>query len=1172
MEIHDLVKRFAGHSGVSAMRHVWDDKTVRTIHLKGLSASAVPMLFSALAAAEKPWETPVTLFVLNDLEEAGYFYHDLVQMMGEGQVLFLPSSYKRAIKYGQKDPANEVLRTEALTKLTRDKGQGTIGSATKNQLDGNNCQLSFVNSPLYIVSYPDALAEMVVSQTTLTDRSVHLAVGDTVEIPQMEAALASEGFERVDYVYEPGQFAVRGSIIDVFSYASEYPFRIDLFGDEIDSIRTFEIETQLSRDKVSHISIVPNFEGSEAQGMVSFLDFLPEGAALAFQDYMWVHERIEQLGTEIENSKLKLYGNDYENKESEHPEDNFQFSTFNFQLLKSSDFIRKTLAFRRIEFGTKSTMTISSPSRGVEGATISFETSPQPLFHKNFELVEQSLTDLLSRGYQLYILTDSAKQAERLKTIFEERGGDIPFTAANKTIHGGFSDATMRVACFTDHQIFDRFHKYNLRSDKARSGKMAISLKELSQFEPGDYVVHIDHGVGRFAGLVRMPNGSSTQEVIKLVYSNDDVVFVSIHSLHKISKYKSKEGEAPRINKLGTGAWEKLKERTKTKIKDIARDLIKLYSQRAQEKGFAYSPDSFLQHELEASFLYEDTPDQLKATIDIKADMERERPMDRLVCGDVGFGKTEVAVRAAFKAACDNKQVAVLVPTTVLAYQHWRTFSERLKNLPCRVEYLSRARSAADTKKVLEGLKSGEVNIVVGTHKLIGKGVQFKDLGLLIIDEEQKFGVSVKEKLRQLKVSVDTLTLTATPIPRTLQFSLMGARDLSVIQTPPPNRYPIQTEVHTFNEEIIREAVNFELSRNGQLFFINNRIQNLHELAALITRNVPDARVCVGHGQMPPEELEKVIMSFVNHDYDVLIATSIVENGIDIPNANTIIINGAHNFGLSDLHQMRGRVGRGNKKAFCYLLAPPLSGLTPEARRRLQAIENFTDLGSGIHIAMQDLDIRGAGNLLGAEQSGFIADLGYETYQKILGEAVHELKTNEFADLIMGETGDDGKISGEGFVEECTIESDLELLFPDAYIPTSSERMLVYRELDSLETDEELKKFRTRLTDRFGTIPPTGEELLRVVPLRRLGKQLGIEKILLKGGQMALYFVSNLESPYYESAAFGRVMNYTAMSPYECRFRELSGKRSLLLKGISSVKEALNVLSAMASDYIEYQQ
>ena len=1174
MEIQDLVKRFAGHSGVSAMRHVWNDEAVRTIHLKGLAASAAPMLFSALALADEPWRVPVALFVLNDLEEAGYFYHDLTQVLGEGQVLFLPSSYKRAIKYGQKDSANEVLRTEVLTRLTEaskltiDNGQLTMNSTEtcgehENRPDGNNCQLtslkslcsaelasnlcsrsnatlSIVNCPLYIVTYPDALAELVVSRDTLDDRSVRLAVGDTVEIPQMEATLADEGFERVDYVYEPGQFAVRGSIIDVFSYASEYPYRIDLFGDEIDSIRTFEIESQLSRDKVQQVSIVPNFEGG-AGDEVSFFDFLPKGSALAFQDYAWVHERIEQLNEEG-FSQQAVQAMD-------------EATDCVLHLLDATDFLRKTTDFRRIEFGAKASSAVH--------ATVTFDTSPQPLFHKNFELVEQSLTDLIERGYQVCILTDSTKQAERLKTIFEERGSNIPFTAVDKTIHGGFIDNTMRVACFTDHQIFDRFHKYNLRSDKARSGKMAISLKELSQFEPGDYVVHIDHGVGRFAGLVRMPNGNNTQEVIKLVYSNDDVVFVSIHSLHKISKYKSKEGEAPRINKLGTGAWEKLKERTKTKIKDIARDLIKLYSQRAQEKGFAYSPDSFMQHELEASFLYEDTPDQLKATIDIKADMERQRPMDRLVCGDVGFGKTEVAVRAAFKAACDNKQVAVLVPTTVLAYQHWRTFSERLKNFPCRVEYLSRARSAADTKKVLEGLKSGEVNIVVGTHKLIGKSVKFKDLGLLIIDEEQKFGVSVKEKLRQLKVSVDTLTLTATPIPRTLQFSLMGARDLSVIQTPPPNRYPIQTEVHTFNEEIIREAVNFELSRNGQLFIINNRIQNLAELAALVTRNVPDARVCIGHGQMPPEELEKVIMSFVNHDYDVLIATSIVENGIDIPNANTIIINQAHNFGLSDLHQMRGRVGRGNKKAFCYLLAPPLSVLTPEARRRLQAIENFTDLGSGIHIAMQDLDIRGAGNLLGAEQSGFIADLGYETYQKILGEAVHELKTNEFADLLMGDVAEGEKISGDGFVEECAVESDLELLFPNEYIPTSSERMLVYRELDSLETDEEVAKFRTRLTDRFGPVPPMGEELLRVVPLRRIGKQLGVEKIQLKGGQMALYFVSNLESPYYDSAAFGRVMNYTAMTPYECRFRELSGKRSLLIKGIDTVETALSVLQAM---------
>ena len=680
-------------------------------------------------------------------------------------------------------------------------------------------------------------------------------------------------------------------------------------------------------------------------------------------------------------------------------------------------------------------------------------------------------------------------------------------------------------------------------------------------FEPGDYVVHIDHGIGRFAGLVRIPNGDTTQEVIKLVYQNEDVVFVSIHSLHKISKYKGKDGEPPRISKLGTGAWDKMKERTKSKLKDIARDLIKLYSKRKQEKGFSYSPDSFLQHELEASFLYEDTPDQLKATQDVKRDMESDRPMDRLVCGEVGFGKTEVAIRAAFKAVADNKQVAVLVPTTVLAYQHYQTFKKRLQGLPCKVDYLSRARTARDTSRILRELAEGEVNILIGTHKIIGKTVKFKDLGLLIIDEEQKFGVGVKEKLRQLKVNVDTLTMTATPIPRTLQFSLIGARDLSVIQTPPPNRYPIQTEVHTFNEEVITEAINFEMSRNGQVYFVNNRIQNLVELKAMIQRNIPDCRVCIGHGQMQPEELEKVIFDFMNYDYDVLLATTIIESGIDIPNANTIIINQAQNFGLSDLHLMRGRVGRGNRKAFCYLLAPPLASLTPEAKRRLQAIENFSDLGSGIHIAMQDLDIRGAGNMLGAEQSGFIADLGYETYQKILNEAVSELKNEEFADLYAEEVKADGsKISGEEFVDECTVESDLELLFPNEYIPSSSERMLLYRELDGLELDKDVEAFRARLLDRFGKLPPETEELLYIVPLRRMAKRLGVEKAVLKQGRMVLFFVSNLESPYYQSEAFGKIIDYMARYPRNCNLREQNGRRSMVVKDVACVETAVKIL------------
>ena len=974
-----------------------------------------------------------------------------------------------------------------------------------------------------------------------------LKVGQEIETDKIAEQLVAFGFEHVDYVYEPGQFATRGSILDVYSFASEYPYRIDFFGEEIDSIRTFEVETQLSKEKKDSVSIVP--ELSKASGAdICFLDFIPDTAVLWAKDLMWVRERIQAVHDDtFAPQAIQAYEGE--------PVD---LDNLKRKLVDGPEFLQKALAFRRIDFGNKAV--------GTPQAVLTFQTSIQPIFHKNFDLVSSTLTDYLQRGYRLYICSDSMKQTDRLRDIFKERGDKITFEAVDRTLHEGFIDHALKCCIFTDHQIFDRFHKYNLRSDKARSGKVALSLKELSQFEPGDYVVHIDHGIGKFAGLVRIPNGNTTQEVIKLVYQNDDVVFVSIHSLHKISKYKGKEGEQPRISKLGTGAWEKMKERTKTKIKDIARDLIKLYSRRKQEKGFKYSPDSFLQHELEASFLYEDTPDQLKATQEVKADMESDRPMDRLVCGDVGFGKTEVAVRAAFKAVTDNKQVAVLVPTTVLAFQHFQTFSKRLEGMPCKVEYLSRARSAKDTSRILKELAEGKVDILIGTHKIIGKSVKFKDLGLLIIDEEQKFGVSVKEKLRQLKVNVDTLTMTATPIPRTLQFSLMGARDLSVIQTPPPNRYPIQTEVHTFNEEIIADAINFEMSRNGQVFFVNNRIQNLAELKAMIERNIPDCRVCVGHGQMKPEDLEKIIFDFVNYDYDVLLATTIIESGIDIPNANTIIINQAQNFGLSDLHQMRGRVGRSNKKAFCYLLAPPLSTLSPEAKRRLQAIENFSDLGSGIHIAMQDLDIRGAGNMLGAEQSGFIADLGYETYQKILSEAVTELKNDEFADLYADEIkAGEEKLSGEGFVDECSVESDLELLFPNEYIPSSSERMLLYRELDKLELDKDVEAFRARLLDRFGKIPPEGEELIRIVPLRRMAKRMGIEKVFLKAGRMTLYFVSNLESPYYQSEAFGKVINYMAQNPRECNLREQNGKRSMVIKNVTDVQTAVRIMQEIVS-------
>ena len=1118
MTITELQQLYAAHPHIDAVKHLLSDDSVKHVFCGGLCGSAASLFSSILwQQAGRPF-----VFILGDLEEAGYFYHDLVQVLGDEQVMFFPSSFRRAIKYGQKDAANEILRTEVLSRLQ--KGEDAC------------C----------IVTYPDALAEKVVSRGELDDKTLLLHTGERVDMTFVTEVLHSYGFNYVDYVYEPGQYAVRGSIIDVFSFSSEYPYRIDFFGDEVESIRIFEVESQLSKEKKDSVAIVPDLssdlEKSGAGGMISFLDFLPQNTVLAVRDFLWLHDRIQVVHDEAftpqavaarvaeENGSIALEG----------------------KLIDGTEFLKRALEFRRLEFGNKST--------GTADATVMFDTAVQPIFHKNFDMVADCFKSYLSEGYTIYICSDSVKQTDRIRDIFKDRHDNITFTAVEKTLHEGFTDNTLHVCVFTDHQIFDRFHKYNLKSDKARSGKVALSLKELNQFTPGDYVVHTDHGVGRFAGLVRIPNGNTTQEVMKLVYQNDDVVFVSIHSLHKVSKYKGKEGESPRLNKLGTGAWEKLKDRTKKKIKDIARDLIKLYSQRREEKGFQYSPDSFLQRELEASFIYEDTPDQSKATAEVKADMESARPMDRLVCGDVGFGKTEVAIRAAFKAVCDNKQVAVLVPTTVLAYQHYQTFKERLKNFPCRIEYLSRARKASQIKSIVHDLGTGAVNILIGTHRILGKDVKFKDLGLLIIDEEQKFGVSVKEKLRQMKVNVDTLTMTATPIPRTLQFSLMGARDLSVIQTPPPNRYPIQTEVHTFNEEIITDAINFEMSRNGQVFFVNNRIQNLQDLKALILKNIPDCRVCIGHGQMNPDELEKVIIDFVNYDYDVLLATTIIESGIDIPNANTIIINQAQNFGLSDLHQMRGRVGRSNKKAFCYLLAPPLSSLTPEARRRLQAIENFSDLGSGIHIAMQDLDIRGAGNMLGAEQSGFIADLGYETYQKILSEAVHELKTDEFPELYSADAQHDEAISGEQFVDECQVESDLELLLPATYVAGSSERMLLYRELDSLTLDKDVEAFRQRLEDRFGPVPHETLELLRIVPLRRMAARLGAEKVFLKGGRMTLFLVSNPDSSYYQSQAFGKIIAYMMRYTRRCDLREQNGKRSMLVKDVTTVEEALSVL------------
>ena len=1140
MNIQELERLYVQLPQVSALAKLLGKTSERQIFLDGLLGSSAPMLFASLVSKCQSQ----LLFVLQDAEEAGYFYHDLTQLMGTDEVLFFPSSYRRAVKYAQRDAASEILRTEVLTRV------------------------SAPASHLYIITYPEALAELVVSKKNLDSRTLVLEKDQTIAVDDIEKTLRDFGFREVDYVYEPGQFAVRGSILDVYSFSCEYPYRIDFFGDDIDSIRTFEVEDQLSKDQRTRVEIVP--ELVSAGDKVPFLSFLPKEMLLVTKDYDFVRDAIDRTYKEGFSAQAKAEQMSGATELEQH-EIELQMRK-ELQLITGAQFKDTADTFRRIEFGHRPTNPASHLS------TLTFHVSVQPLFHKNFDLLTKAFEDYLLQGYQIYILADSQKQNERLKDIFAEKAKDIVFTPVQNTLHDGFVDDDLRICFFTDHQIFDRFHKYNLKSDKARSGKMALTLKEIQQFEIGDYVVHVDHGVGKFGGLVRMPvtnaKGEATyQEMIKITYQRGDSIYVTIHSLYKVSKYKSQDGgEGPRLSTLGTGQWERMKERTKKHIKDIARDLIKLYAKRRREKGFAFSHDTYLQHELEASFLYEDTPDQLKATQDVKADMEMAKPMDRLVCGDVGFGKTEVAIRAAFKAATDGKQVAVLVPTTVLAYQHFRTFASRLKDMPVRVEYLTRARTAKQTTAILKDLAEGRVDIIIGTHKLISKSVQFKDLGLLIIDEEQKFGVSTKEKLRQLKSNVDTLTMSATPIPRTLQFSLVGARDLSVIQTPPPNRYPIQTEIHTFGAEIITDAINFEMSRNGQIYFVNNRISDLTHIAEMIHKYIPDARVAVGHGQMKPEELEKIILDFSNYDYDVLLSTTIVENGIDIPNANTIIINSAHNFGLSDLHQMRGRVGRGNRKAFCYLLAPPLADLPADSRRRLEALENFSDLGSGINIAMQDLDIRGAGNLLGAEQSGFISDLGYETYQKILNQAMAELR-NENVELKTESVESSpltADLSSLSFVDDCALESDIEMYFPDQYVPSDSERMLLYRELDNLagrhDLEASLEAYRTRLRDRFGEIPDVAEELIRVVPLRVYGKQLGIEKIMLKQGHMYLYFVNNTNSPYFQSEAFGRILNYVSGHPRQCNFREANEKRSVVITPVASVGGALTICRAIATE------
>ncbi len=1101
LELNDFKKLYASNE---AIQHICSQSNTpgEKIHLRGLIGSS-QSVFASVLSEKSPH--PI-IYILNDKEEAAYFYDDLNNLQTGKEVFFFPASYKRSIQYDQLEQENIVLRTEVL-----------------NQLHQQN--------KVSIVTYPEALSEKVITGDALSSNSFQVHTGDKLSIDFLNDVLFEYGFERVDFVFEPGQYSIRGSLVDIYSFSNEDPYRIDFFGDDVDTIRSFDIDNQISKEKLEKIVIIPNIQsGLDQEKRDNILNFIPQESLLMLRDTNMITDLIRSIYKQVQES------DEPENQE---------------KIISGDDFLQSLEKFKCLE--------TSNHPHFKANKTFNFNTSVQPVFNKNFELLGKNLQENVANEYQNFILSTSEKQIERLHAIFNDQGIHVEFTDLSFTLNEGFIDHDLKICCYTDHQIFERYHRFKLKSRKQQ--KESITLKELNKLHTGDYVVHIDHGIGKFAGLVKQEVNGKMQEAIRLTYRDNDVLFVSIHSLHRISKYKGKDGLEPKINKLGTGAWQKLKNRTKSKVKDIARELIALYAERKKEKGFTFSPDSYLQNELEASFIFEDTPDQMKTTQAVKEDMERQMPMDRLVCGDVGFGKTEIAVRAAFKAVTDSKQVAVLVPTTILALQHFKTFSDRLKDFPAKIEYISRLRPAKEVRKILKELEAGNIDILIGTHRLVGKDVKFKDLGLLIIDEEQKFGVSVKEKLKQIKINVDTLTLTATPIPRTLQFSLMGARDLSIIQTPPPNRYPIVTELHGFNEDIIREAINYEVARNGQVFFIHNRVQNIFEVEATIKRIVPGVKTVVGHGQMDGPKLEKIMLDFINGEHDVLIATTIIESGLDIPNANTIIINHAENFGLSDLHQLRGRVGRSNKKAFCYLLAPPLSLVSTEARRRLQSIEEFSDLGSGFNIAMRDLDIRGAGNLLGAEQSGFIADIGYETYHRILNEAIQELKQDEYKDLFEEEQEDSGQAFLQSkFISDCQIDTDMELLFPDEYIQSVSERMLLYRELDSMETEESLHQFQEGLVDRFGKLPQQSIELLEVVRLRWIAIELGIERIILKNKKMVCYFVSNPESAYYQSPVFTNILQYVQKNTGKCRMKEKKDKLSLSFEKISSIVKAKGIL------------
>jgi len=1101
---------YPSHPNFGGLSASLSEESCQVQYLEGLAGSARSALIQACMGELKGSH----LVIFSDKEEAAYFYTDLVTLEGNpDRTLFFPSSYKRSVQYQQTDEANIITRTQTLRRLSERR----VAS--------------------FIITYAEALVESVVTKKQLGETTLEVRKGEKIDMAFLEEILQTYDFQLVDFVYEPGQYSIRGGIVDVFSYASSHPCRIDFFDDEVDSIRIFDTDSQRSLETVKRVNIIPNIQWEHEMGekRISFLDYIPSNTTLWLDNPGLITDQVQSLF------------------------DKTAFDTEEEQSIRKERFLipgtligEQMKQFRQVVFGVHLNQD--------EAQTWRFNTAPQPAFNKNFDLLASSMKELSADGFTNYILSDNEKQLERLRAIFDEIDPELQYQTLSLTLHEGFTDLELKQSFYTDHQIFERYHKF--RFHDRFSKKESVSVKELIGLNPGDYVVHVDHGIGIFGGLEKIDVNGKIQEAIKLVYKDQDVLYVNIHSLHRITKYKGKDTGPPKIYKLGTGAWQKLKSNTKKKVQDIARELILLYARRKDQEGFSFSIDTYLQQELESSFIYEDTPDQLKATEDVKAGMEAGFPMDRLVCGDVGFGKTEVAIRAAFKAVTDSKQVAVLVPTTVLAFQHHNTFRERLRGFPCTVDYLSRFRSPADQRKILSDLKEGKIDILIGTHKLVGKEIEFKDLGLLIIDEEQKFGVGVKEKLKQLKLNVDTLTLTATPIPRTLQFSLMGSRDLSIINTPPPNRHPIITELHSFNEELIKEAIEYEVSRGGQVFFIHNRVQNIMEIKEIVDRVVPGIRSVVAHGQMEGRTLESVMLDFMQGDFDVLIATTIVESGLDIPNANTIIINNGQNFGLSDLHQLRGRVGRSNKKAFCYIFAPPVTMLSQEARRRLKAVEEFSTLGSGFNIALQDLDIRGAGNLLGAEQSGFIADIGFDTYNRILNEAIAELKETEFSELY--DKPADIKVENTLFLADCHIDTDLELLFPDHYVSNISERVELYRKLDAIHEKKGLEEFREMLLDRFGALPAPSEELLKVVELRWLAQRTGVEKIVLKKSILITYFVSNSESPFYSSQKFKEVIGNIQANPGIFRMREDQEKLSLRSDQVNSVEEAYQILRRLS--------